>query len=120
MIGVGARLKVVDNSGATMVRCIKVCKGKKFATVGDVIVAVVMKSIPSSNKVNTSDIVKCVVVSSAAVYQRKDYSSVRSDLTAVVLLDKQMSILGTRVLAPVQRELKALYPRIVSLAPEVF
>ena len=120
MIVKGSCLRVIDNSGALMVRCIRVNKGKRFASISDDIVAVVIKASSSSKKIKKSEIVRAVIVTVAQPYVRADGSSVKCDKSCVVLVDKSLTdLVGTRVLAPVQRELKDKYPKMLSLAPEV-
>ena len=121
MIQMQSRLKVADNSGAREIMCIKVIggAGRRYAGVGDVIVASVKDAIPQG-KVKAGDVVRAVVVRTAAPIHRKDGSLVRFDGNAAVLVDKQNELIGTRVFGPVTRELRAKnMMKIVSLAPEV-
>jgi large subunit ribosomal protein L14 len=116
-----SRLKVADNSGAREIMCIKVIggAGRRYAGVGDIIVASVKDAIPQG-KVKAGDVVRAVVVRTAAPIHRKDGSLVRFDGNAAVLVDKQNELIGTRVFGPVTRELRAKnMMKIVSLAPEV-
>jgi len=121
MIQMQSRLKVADNSGAREIMCIKVIggAGRRYAGVGDIIVASVKDAIPQG-KVKAGDVVRAVVVRTAAPIHRKDGSLVRFDGNAAVLVDKQNELIGTRVFGPVTRELRAKnMMKIVSLAPEV-
>jgi large subunit ribosomal protein L14 len=117
-----SRLKVADNSGARELLCIRVLggSGRRYARVGDVIVASVKEAQPNS-PVRKGEVVRAVVVRTAKSYQRNDGSSIRfDDNAAVVLADKEGNPRGTRILGPVARELRdRQYMRIVSLAPEV-
>ena len=121
MIGVLTRLSVADNSGAKSVQCIKVLGGskKRDATIGNIIVVSVKEAIPRS-KVKKGEVHKAVVVRVAQNYKRLDGSVIRFGSNAVVLLDKQLEIIGTRVFGPVPRELRSMnFMKVVSLAPEV-
>lgn len=121
MIQMQSRLKVADNSGAREIMCIKVLggAGRRYAGVGDIIVASVKDAIPQG-KVKAGDVVRAVVIRTAAPIHRKDGSLVRFDTNAAVLVDKQNELIGTRVFGPVTRELRAKnMMKIVSLAPEV-
>lgn len=121
MIQMQSRLKVADNSGAKEIMCIKVLggAGRRYAGVGDIIVASVKEAIPQG-KVKEGDVVRAVVVRTAAPIHRDDGSLVRFDSNAAVLVDKQNELIGTRVFGPVTRELRSKnMMKIVSLAPEV-
>lgn len=121
MIQVQTRLKVADNSGAKEVMCIRVTgsTGRRYAAIGDVIVASVKQAVPNSN-VKKGKVVKAVVVRSRKVLGRPDGSYIRFDDNAAVILDPQGNPIGTRVFGPVGRELRERkYLKIVSLAPEV-
>ncbi len=121
MIQTESRLRVADNSGAKEILCIKVLGGsrKRYATVGDVIVATVKQAIPAAS-VKKGDVVKCVVVRTKKERRRADGSYIRFDENAAVLLDANMQPRGTRIFGPVGRELRdKKFMRIVSLAPEV-
>ncbi len=114
-------LSVADNSGAKKIYCIEVLGGtrRRYATVGDVIVASVKEAIPNS-KVKKGDVVRAVVVRSAKEVGRIDGSYIRFDDNSAVLINLQMEPIGTRILGPVARELRAKkFMKIVSLAPEV-
>lgn len=120
MIQVQSRLNVADNSGAKEIMCIKVLggAGRRYAKVGDVIVASVKDAIPRG-KVKKGDVVQAVVVRTAAPIFRKDGSVIRFDRNAAVIVNKQGELIGTRVFGPVTRELRSRNMKIVSLAPEV-
>ncbi|MDR2724253.1 MAG: 50S ribosomal protein L14 [Holosporaceae bacterium] len=121
MIQMQTRLSVADNSGARELMCIKVLggAGRRYAGVGDIIVASVKEAIPRG-KVKAGDVVQAVVVRTAAAAYRKDGSVIRFDRNAAVLINKQGEPLGTRVFGPVARELRNRnMMKIVSLAPEV-
>lgn len=121
MIQQESRLKVADNSGAREVLCIRVLGGSKrrYASVGDVIVATVKDAIPNSN-VKKGEVVKAVIVRTAKENRRPDGTYIRFDDNACVLIDANKQPRGTRIFGPVARELRdAKFMRIVSLAPEV-
>ena len=122
MIQQESRLKVADNSGAREILCIRVLGGSKrrYATVGDLIVATVKEAQPNGN-VKAGDVVRAVVVRTTAPVQRADGSVIRFDENAAVLVnDRQCNPRGTRIFGPVARELRdTRYMRIISLAPEV-
>ena len=114
-------LNVADNSGAKKVMCIKVLGGtrRRYARVGDIIVASVKEAIPTS-KVKKGDVVKAVVVRTAKEIGRPDGTYVRFDDNSAVLINAQLEPLGNRVFGPVARELRARkFMKIISLAPEV-
>jgi len=114
-------LNVADNSGAKKVMCIKVLGGsrRRYARVGDIIVASVKEALPTS-KVKKGDVVKAVVVRTAKEIGRPDGTYIRFDDNSAVLINNQMEPLGTRVFGPVARELRAKrFMKIISLAPEV-
>ena len=121
MIQTQTRLTVADNSGAKTVQCIKVLGGSKrrYAGVGDVIVASVKQAIPNA-AVKKGDVVRAVIVRTAKEYGRPDGSYIRFDENAAVLINNQGNPRGTRIFGPVARELRDRnYMKIVSLAPEV-
>ena len=121
MIQQQTRLKVADNSGARELMVIRVLGGSKrrYANIGDVVVASVKKAIPNSN-VKKGKVVKAVIVRSVEGVRRKDGSYIRFDDNACVLVKEDKSPIGTRVLGPVARELRDKdYMKIISLAPEV-
>ena len=121
MIQQQTRLKVADNSGARELMGIRVLGGSKrrYANIGDVVVASVKKAIPNSN-IKKGKVVKAVIVRSVEGVRRKDGSYIRFDDNACVLVKEDKSPIGTRVLGPVARELRDKdYMKIISLAPEV-
>ena len=121
MIQTFSRLTVADNSGARVIMCINVLGGtrRRYARVGDVIVATVKEAIPAS-PVKKGTVVRAVVVRTAQPFRRPDGSYIRFDDNAAVLLTDQLVPRGTRIFGPVARELREKnYMRIVSLAPEV-
>ena len=122
MIQQESRLKVADNSGAREILCIRVLggSGRRYATVGDIIVASVKEAQPNGN-VKAGDVVRAVVVRTTHPVQRADGSVIRFDENAAVLVnDRQGNPRGTRIFGPVARELRdSRFMRIISLAPEV-
>ncbi len=121
MIQSFTRLKVADNTGAKEIMCIKVLGGSKrrYASVGDIIVASVKKAIPTA-KVKKGQVVKAVVVRTRKEIQRENGSLIRFDDNAAVILDAKKEPMGTRIFGPVSREVRyANFMKIVSLAPEV-
>jgi large subunit ribosomal protein L14 len=116
-----SRLKVADNSGARQVMCIQVLGGtrRRYARVGDVIVATVKQAQPGA-AVKKGDVVRAVVVRTAKTYGRRDGSYIRFDENAAVLLSDKQNPRGSRIFGPVARELRERqFMKIVSLAPEV-
>ncbi len=114
-------LNVADNSGAKKIMCIRCLGGslRKFASVGDIIVASVKKADPDG-KVKKGDVVMAVIVRTKKGVQRTDGSSIKFDDNAAVIIDKQKAPRGTRVFGPIARELRAKgFTQIISLAPEV-
>ena len=121
MIQPQTRLKVADNSGAKEIMCIRVLGGssRKFAGIGDVIVASVKTATPGGT-VKKKDVVKAVVVRTVAETTRPDGSHIRFDDNAAVIINDDKQPRGTRIFGPVARELREKdYMKIVSLAPEV-
>jgi large subunit ribosomal protein L14 len=114
-------LDVADNTGAKRAMCIKVIGGsrRRYASLGDVIVAVVKKALPTG-EVKEHDIVKGVVVRTSKQVRRADGSYIRFDSNALVVIDKDGSPRGTRIFGAVARELRDRnFMKIVSLAEEV-
>ena len=113
-------LTVADNTGAKKVMCIRILGGnKKYAEIGDTIIAVVKESIPNM-PVKRSDIVKAVVVRTKKTIRRQDGMYIRFDDNAVVIVNTDNNPRGTRVFGPVAREIRDKnFSKIVSLAPEV-
>lgn len=121
MIQQETRLKIADNSGAKEILCIRVLggTGRRYATVGDVIVATVKEANPTGN-VKKKSIVKAVVVRTKNQIKRKDGSTICFDENAAVVINDDKTPKATRVFGPVPRELRDLgYTKIISLAPEV-
>ena len=114
-------LKVADNTGAKEIMCIRVLggSGRRYANIGDVIVASVKKAAPGC-VVKKGDVVKAVVVRSASGVRRDDGTYIRFDENAAVLIKEDKNPRGTRIFWPVARELRDKdYMKILSLAPEV-
>ncbi|HWZ65301.1 MAG TPA: 50S ribosomal protein L14 [Patescibacteria group bacterium] len=121
MIQQETRLKVADNSGAKSILCIRVLGGtrRRYAGVGDIIVASVKEANPSGNVARKS-VVKAVVVRTTNAIRRKDGSTVRFDENAAVIIGDDKLPKATRIFGPVPRELRDRgYMKIISLAPEV-
>ncbi len=121
MIQQETRLRVADNTGAREVLCIRVLggSGRRYASVGDIIVGTVKNAIPASN-VKKGDVVKAVVVRTRKERRRPDGTYIRFDDNACVLINEQRNPRGTRIFGPVGRELRdRRFMKIVSLAPEV-
>ncbi len=121
MIQVQTRLKVADNTGAREIMCIHVVGGsqRRYAEVGDVIIASVKQATPTSS-FKKGDVVRAVVVRTAKEYARPDGSYIRFDENAAVIIDDAKNPKGTRIFGPVARELRERgFMKIVSLAPEV-
>lgn len=121
MIQQESRLKVADNSGAREVLCIRVLggSGRRYAFVGDVIVATVKVATPGGG-VKKGEVVKAVIVRTKKENRRPDGTYIRFDENACVIINDQQQPQGTRIFGPVARELRdKKFMRIVSLAPEV-
>jgi len=121
MIQLQTRLKVADNSGAKIISCIGIPggSGKRYAWLGDVIVASVKEAAPAAG-VKKGEVVKAVVVRTTKSHRRPDGSHIRFDDNAAVLINDDQMPRGTRIFGPVARELRDKnFMRIVSLAPEV-
>lgn len=114
-------LRIADNTGAKTALCIRVLGGsrRRYAGVGDVIVATVKDAIPNAG-IKKGDVVKAVVVRTAKETRRRDGTYIRFDDNAAVIINQQGEPRGTRIFGPVGRELREKkYMKIVSLAPEV-
>jgi large subunit ribosomal protein L14 len=113
-------LTVADNTGAKKVMCIRVLGGnKKYAQIGDTIIAVVKEAIPNM-PVKRSDVIRAIIVRTTKSIRRKDGMYIRFDDNAVVIVNMENNPRGTRVFGPVAREIRDKnYSKIVSLAPEV-
>jgi large subunit ribosomal protein L14 len=121
MIQQETRLKVTDNSGAKEILCIRVLggTGRRYARVGDIIVATVKQANPTGN-VKKKSVVKAVIVRTRDQIQRKDGSTICFDDNAAVIIGDDKNPKATRVFGPVPRELRDMgYAKIISLAPEV-
>jgi len=114
-------VRIADNTGAKSALCIRVLggSGRRYAGVGDVIVATVKDAIPNAG-VKKGEVVKAVIVRTAKETRRKDGTYIRFDDNAAVLINPQGEPRGSRIFGPVGRELRERkYMKIVSLAPEV-
>ncbi len=121
MIQLLTKLEIADNSGAKKASCIKVVgrSGKKFATVGDIVVASVKEAIPNSN-IKKGEVVKGVVVRQRKTLKRPDGTTLRFNSNSIVIKKKKKNPRGTRIFGPVARELREKeFTKIISLAPEV-
>ncbi len=121
MIQQMTELQVADNSGAKLLRCIKVLGGTKrrYAGVGDIIVVSIREAMPKA-KVKKGDVKKAVIVRTKKEIKRSDGSTIKFDENSAVLISDQGEPIGTRIFGPVARELRARkYVKIISLAPEV-
>jgi large subunit ribosomal protein L14 len=116
-----SRVKVADNTGAREILCIRVLGGsaRRYAGIGDVIVATVKEAIPGGN-VKRGEVVKAVIVRTVKERRRSDGSYIKFDENAAVLIKPDNDPRGTRIFGPVGRELREKrFMKIVSLAPEV-
>jgi large subunit ribosomal protein L14 len=116
-----SRLKVADNTGAKEILCIRVLggSGRRYAGIGDIIVATVKDAIPGGN-VKRGEVVKAVVVRTVKERRRPDGSYIKFDENAAVIIKPDNDPRGTRIFGPVGRELRdKRFMKIVSLAPEV-
>ncbi|NLE12304.1 MAG: 50S ribosomal protein L14 [Clostridiales bacterium] len=121
MIQQQSRMKVADNTGANELMCIRVLGGtrRRYAAIGDVVVCSVKKASPGG-QVKKGEVVRAVVVRTAATVKRADGSSVKFDDNAAVIIAEDKNPRGTRIFGPVARELREKeYTKILSLAPEV-
>ena len=121
MIQQESRLKVADNTGAKEILCIRVLggSGRRYAGIGDVIVATVKDAIPGGN-VKKGDVVKAVVVRTRKETRREDGTLIGFDENAAVIINDNREPIGTRIFGPVARELREKkFMKIISLAPEV-
>jgi large subunit ribosomal protein L14 len=115
------RLNVADNTGAKKAMCIRIMggSGRRYGSVGDVIVVAVKTAIPGGT-VKKGDISRAVIVRTKKEIRRDDGSYIRFDENAAVLINEQKEPKGTRIFGPVARELRdKQYMKIISLAPEV-
>lgn len=121
MIQEMSMLDVADNTGAKRAMCVKVLGGSKrrFASIGDVIVAVIKKALPAG-EVKEHEVIKGVIVRTAYAVRRSDGSYIKFDRNALVVIDKDNNPRGTRIFGAVARELRDRnFMKIVSLAEEV-
>ena len=121
MVQMQTYLKVADNTGAKEIMCIRVLGGtrRRYANIGDVIVASVKKATPGGT-VKKGDVVKAVIVRSKKGMRRDDGSYIRFNENAAVIIGNDKNPVGTRIFGPVARELRDKdYLKIASLAPEV-
>lgn len=121
MVQMQSYLKVADNTGARELMCIRVLggTGRRYAGIGDVVVASVKKAVPGGS-VKKGDIVKAVIVRTKKSVRRADGTYIRFDDNAAVIIRDDKNPSGTRIFGPVARELREKeYLRILSLAPEV-
>ncbi|MDR2909698.1 MAG: 50S ribosomal protein L14 [Oscillospiraceae bacterium] len=121
MIQMQTYLKVADNTGAKELMCIRVLGGsrKKYAGIGDVVVASVKKAAPGGNA-KKGEVVKAVIVRTVKGLRRNDGTYIRFDDNAAVIIKDDKNPRGTRIFGPVARELREKeYTKILSLAPEV-
>ena len=121
MIQQESRLRVADNTGAKVILCIRVLggSGRRYAGIGDVIVAAVKDAIPGG-AVKKGDVVKAVIVRTKKETRRQDGSYIKFDENAAVILKPDGDPRGTRIFGPVGRELRdKKFMKIISLAPEV-
>jgi len=121
MIQMRSILEIADNSGAKKAACIKVVGkgGKKFAEIGDIIVASIKEALPRGN-VKKGEVVKAVVVRQKSTLRRSDGSTIRFNKNSIVIIDAQKNPRATRIFGPVARELRDKeFTKIISLAPEV-
>jgi large subunit ribosomal protein L14 len=121
MIQTQTMLTVADNSGARKIMCIRILGGthKRYATIGDIIVAAVKDATPGAT-VKKGEVVKAVIVRTKRAYRRPDGSYIRFDENGAVVVDANKEPRGTRIFGPVARELRERnFMKIISLAPEV-
>lgn len=121
MIQAHSNLKVIDNSGAKIVQCIKVLRGskRKVASIGDIIIVAVKDAIPRG-KVKKGEVLKGLIVRTKKEVSRKDGATLRFDNNAIVLLNNQEIPIGTRIFGPVSNELrKKQFTKVISLATTV-
>ena len=121
MIQQQTHMKVADNTGAKELMCIRVLggTGRRYAGIGDVVVACVKKAAPGG-QVKKGDVVKAVIVRTVKGVRRADGTCVKFDDNAAVIIKEDLNPQGTRIFGPVARELREKnYLKILSLAPEV-
>ncbi len=120
MVQQESKLNVADNSGAKVVKVIRVLggSGRRYASVGDKVVVSVRAALPSS-EVKKGTVSQAVIVRTKKEVRRSDGSYIRFDNNACVLVNNLDEIRGTRIFGPIPRELRENYMKIISLAPEV-
>ena len=121
MIQQESRVKIADNTGAKEILCIRVLggSGRRYAGIGDVIVATVKDAIPGGN-IKKGEVVKAVIVRTVKERRRADGSYIKFDENAAVIIKPDNDPRGTRIFGPVGRELREKkFMKIISLAPEV-
>jgi large subunit ribosomal protein L14 len=120
MVQQESKLNVADNSGAKIVKIIRVLggSGRRYASVGDTVVVSVRSALPSS-EIKKGTVSKAVIVRTKKEMRRIDGSYIRFDNNACVLINNLGEMRGTRIFGPIPRELRSRYMKIVSLAPEV-
>jgi len=120
MVQQESKLNVADNSGAKIVKIIRVLggSGRRYASVGDTVVVSVRSALPSS-EIKKGTVSKAVIVRTKKEMRRTDGSYIRFDNNACVLINNLGEMRGTRIFGPIPRELRSRYMKIVSLAPEV-
>ncbi len=120
MVQQESKLSVADNSGAKIVKVIRVLggSGRRYASVGDTVVVSVRSALPAS-EIKKGTVSRAVIVRTKKEMRRLDGSYIRFDNNACVLINNLGEIRGTRIFGPIPRELRSKYMRIVSLAPEV-
>ena len=120
MIQMESEIPVADNTGARLVKCIKVLgQGKTIARIGDIIKVSIREAQPGG-MVKKGEVHKALIVRTAAPIRRPDGSTLSVDHNAVVLIDEQKNPRGSRIFGPVARELRELnFMKVISLAPEV-
>jgi len=121
MIRQETSLTVADNSGAKRIKCIRVLggPGRKYGSVGDIIVASVKEALPNS-KVKEGDVVRAVIVRTKKEVARPDGTHIKFEENAAVLINQYKEPIGTRIFGPIARELRSKgFMKIISLAPEV-
>ena len=121
MIQPQSYLNVADNTGARKIMCIQLLGGNsgKYASIGDIIIAVVKDAIPNM-PLKKSDVVRAIIVRTVKGIRRENGMSIRFDDNAAVIINKEGNPRGTRIFGPIARELRDRnFTKIVSLAPEV-
>ena len=120
MVQQESKLNVADNSGAKVVKVIRVLggSGRRYASVGDTVVVSVRSALPSS-EMKKGTVSRAVIVRTKKEVRSQDGSYIRFDNNACVLVNNQGEIRGTRIFGPIPRDFRANYMKIISLAPEV-